>query len=101
MPSLRNILSDRLYLSAVGIVVVFLIAVAYLFAAVLDQPLTSRPVNVDVELEQTGGLFEGSAVTYRGVKIGKVSTMTVARRYTAVPQEPAAGPALRPSMRRT
>lgn len=73
MPSLRNILSDRLYLSAVGIVVVFLIAVAYLFAAVLDQPLTSRPVNVDVELEQTGGLFEGSAVTYRGVKVGKVT----------------------------
>lgn len=73
MPSLRNILSDRLYLSAVGIVVVFLVAVAYLFAAVLDQPLTSRPVTVEVELEQTGGLFEGSAVTYRGIKVGKVT----------------------------
>ncbi|MDZ5620499.1 MlaD family protein [Nocardioides bizhenqiangii] len=75
MTSVRSILSDRLYLSAVGIVVVFLIAVAYLFAAVLDQPLTSRPVNVDVELEQTGGLFEGSAVTYRGIKVGKVTTI--------------------------
>jgi virulence factor Mce-like protein len=73
MTRLRNLLSDRLYLSAVGIVVVFLITIAYLFAAVLDQPLTSRPVTVDVELEQTGGLFEGSAVTYRGIKVGKVT----------------------------
>ena len=73
MPSVRNILTDRLYLSAVGIVVVFLVAIAYLFAAVLDQPLTERPVKVEVELEQTGGLFEGSVVTYRGVKVGKVT----------------------------
>ena len=73
MPSLRNILSDRLYLSAVGVVVVFLVAIAYLFAAVLDQPLTSRPITLEVHLEQTGGLFEGSAVTYRGIKVGKVT----------------------------
>ncbi|WP_183093371.1 MCE family protein [Nocardioides stalactiti] len=73
MPSVRNILTDRLYLSAVGVVVVFLLAVAYLFAAVLDQPLTSRATNLKVELEQTGGLFEGSAVTYRGIKVGKVT----------------------------
>ncbi len=73
MPSLRGILTDRLYLSAVGVVVVFIIAIAYLFAAVLDQPLTSRPVTVEVELEQTGGLFEGSVATYRGVKVGKVT----------------------------
>jgi len=78
MPSVRSILTDRLYLSAVGIVVVFLIAIAYIFAAVLDQPLTSRPVTVDVELEQTGGLFEGSAVTYRGIKVGKVTEIVPA-----------------------
>ena len=73
MPSLRNILTDRLYLSAVGVVVVFLVAIAYLFAAVLDQPLTSRPITLEVHLKQTGGLFEGSAVTYRGIKVGKVT----------------------------
>ena len=78
MPSLRNILTDRLYLSAVGVVVVFLVAVAYLFAAVLDQPLTSRPLTLKVELEQTGGLFEGSAVTYRGIKVGKVTEIVPA-----------------------
>ncbi|KAA1429115.1 MCE family protein [Nocardioides antri] len=78
MQSLRNILTDRLYLSAVGVVVVFLVAIAYLFAAVLDQPLTSRPLTLKVELEQTGGLFEGSAVTYRGIKVGKVTEIVPA-----------------------
>ncbi|KAA1416362.1 MCE family protein [Nocardioides humilatus] len=73
MPSVRSILTDRLYLSAVGVVLVFLVAIAYLFAAVLDQPLTSRPITLKVELQQTGGLFEGSVATYRGIKVGKVT----------------------------
>lgn len=71
----RKILGDRLLLSAVGVVVVFALAVMYIFAAVLDQPLTSRPVTVDVELPQSGGLFEGSNVTYRGVQVGKVTSV--------------------------
>ncbi len=70
---MRKILFDRLYLSVVGIVLVLLVTVAYLFAEVLDQPLTSKPITLDVQLEQTGGLFEGSAVTYRGIKVGKVT----------------------------
>jgi virulence factor Mce-like protein len=52
------------------------LCVAYLFAAVLDRPLTSRPVGVTVMLDNTGGLFEGSAVTYRGVKVGRVTDIT-------------------------
>lgn len=70
---INKVLGDRLWASAVGVVVVLALAIAYLFAAVLDAPLTERPVTLDVELEQTGGLFEGSAVTYRGVKVGKVN----------------------------
>ncbi|GAA3833806.1 MlaD family protein [Nocardioides panacisoli] len=68
-----KLLTDKLVLSAVGVVVVFLFAVAYIFSAVLDQPLTSRPVTVTVDLAQSGGLFEGSNVTYRGVQVGKVT----------------------------
>jgi phospholipid/cholesterol/gamma-HCH transport system substrate-binding protein len=67
------VLANRLYLSALGVLMVFVVCVAYLFASVLDQPLTSRPVDVTVHLRSAGGLFEGSAVTYRGVKIGKVT----------------------------
>lgn len=69
----KKILGNRLYLSLVGVIAVFFVAVAYIFGAVLDQPLTSRPVSVSVQLPQTGGLFEGSSVTYRGVKVGKVT----------------------------
>lgn len=72
---MMKVLGNRLYLSLIGIVVVLVLAVAYIFAEVLDQPLTSRPVEVKVELAQTGGLFEGSAVTYRGIKIGKVTSI--------------------------
>ncbi|GAB2988357.1 MCE family protein [Nocardioides montaniterrae] len=69
----KKILTDKLYLSVVGIVLVFILAVAYIFSAVLSEPLTSRPKTVSVDLAQTGGLFEGSQVTYRGVRIGKVT----------------------------
>ena len=73
-----KVLGDRLYLSVLGIVAVLVLTVAYLFAEVLDRPLTSRPDTVRVELAQTGGLFEGSAVTYRGVKVGKVGAIVPA-----------------------
>lgn len=43
----------------------------------IDQ-LRGRGYTVHVLLPASGGLFEGSEVTYRGVKIGKVSAMTVA-----------------------
>lgn len=60
-------------LSAVGIVYV---ASAYLgfVDAVLGRGYTLR-----VSLPASGGLFEGSEATYRGVKIGKVEEMTVTR----------------------
>lgn len=70
---MRKFFADKLLLSAASVVVVFVLAVAYIFSQVLDQPLTSRPVTVNVELKQSGGLFEGSSVTYRGVAIGKVT----------------------------
>ena len=75
---IRKVLGNRLYLSAVGVALVLVVCVAYLFAAVLDQPLTSRPKQVTVAMQSTGGLFEGSAVTYRGIKIGRVTTIEMA-----------------------
>ncbi|WP_028650774.1 MCE family protein [Nocardioides halotolerans] len=73
MSGVPAVFRDRLYLSAVGVLLVFVVGIAYLFGAVLDEPLTSRPDRVTVELSATGGLFEGSVVTYRGVKVGKVT----------------------------
>ena len=57
-------------LSAVGIVY---IAGSYL--GLVDRVL-GRGLHVHATLPSSGGLFEGSEVTYRGVKIGRVSAMS-------------------------
>lgn len=57
-------------LSAVGIVY---ITASYL--GFVDKVL-GRGITVQATLPTSGGLFEGSEVTYRGVKIGKVSRMS-------------------------
>lgn len=59
-----------LVLSAVGIVYV---AAAYL--GFVDKVL-GRGLDVEATLPVSGGLFQGSAVTYRGVKIGKITDMS-------------------------
>ena len=60
-----------LVLSAVGIVYV---AGSYL--GIVDRVL-GRGLTVHATLPASGGLFVGSEVTYRGVKVGKVSDMDV------------------------
>ncbi|MCW2857405.1 MAG: MCE-family protein MceF [Marmoricola sp.] len=69
------IFKDRLWQSFFGVVLVLIITLAYLFSSVLGTPLLGGTKVVKVEMAATGGLFEGSAVTYRGVKIGKVRTI--------------------------
>ncbi len=58
-------------------VVLSAIGITYVTATYLGlvDRVTGRDLNVTVTLPQSGGLFEGSEVTYRGVKIGKISTM--------------------------
>jgi virulence factor Mce-like protein len=64
---------NRLYLSLIGVIAVFLATISYLITQTLDTPLLNRPDKVIVELPSTGGIYEGSSVTYRGMKIGKIS----------------------------
>ncbi len=58
-------------------VVLSAIGITYVTATYLGlvDRVTGRDLNVTVTLPQSGGLFEGSEVTYRGVKIGKISAM--------------------------
>lgn len=72
-----RILTDRLWQSLIGVLLVLLLTVAYLFNSVLDTPLLGGTKVIQVEMASTGGLFEGSAVTYRGVKVGKVRTIVL------------------------
>ena len=60
-------------LSAVGIVYV---TASYL--GFVDRVL-GRGLTVTATLPSSGGLFEGSEVTYRGVKVGKVAAMRTSR----------------------
>lgn len=59
-----------LVLSAVGIVYI-----AGTYLGLVDRVL-GRGITVHATLPTSGGLFEGSSVTYRGVKVGKVAQMS-------------------------
>ena len=54
------------------------VGITYISASYLGfvDKLLGRGYTVHATLPTSGGLFEGSEVTYRGVKIGKVSKMT-------------------------
>jgi virulence factor Mce-like protein len=75
MRNVKAMLTDRLWLSLIGVIVIFLLTLAYLYSNVLGTPLLRQTKVVKVEMVSTGGLFEGSAVTYRGVKVGKVRSI--------------------------
>jgi len=64
---------SRNVLSLAGLATALVLCLVYLSLQVLQTPVTSRPDTIRVELERTGGLFEGSAVTYRGLRVGRVS----------------------------
>lgn len=71
------LLRDRLWQSLIGVVAVFALTLVYLYSSVLDTPLLHGTRTIRVEMAATGGLFEGSAVTYRGVKVGKVHSINL------------------------
>jgi virulence factor Mce-like protein len=74
---MTGILRDRLWQSLFGVLLVLAVTVFYLFTSVLDTPLLHGTRTVRVEMASTGGLFEGSAVTYRGVKVGRVRAINL------------------------
>jgi phospholipid/cholesterol/gamma-HCH transport system substrate-binding protein len=70
---------DKLSLSFVALIVVFLLLIAYMVTSVLKLPLTGSPDRVTVHLKTTGGLFEGSPVDYRGSRVGTISSIMVGK----------------------
>lgn len=65
----------KYWLSAGGIVTALVLCLLYLFAVALRTPLTEPRVFVTVDLPRSGGLYEGSEATYRGVRVGKVTQL--------------------------
>jgi len=74
---MRKVFGNKLLLSLFGVIGVFLVSLAFLFGSVLDTPLTHRPPTVVVDLTSTGGLYTGSAATYRGVNVGRVTEISL------------------------
>lgn len=62
-------------LSIASIITTFVLCLLYLFGVALKTPLTKPRVNVDVLLPLSGGVYEGSEVTYRGMRVGRVTTL--------------------------
>lgn len=69
---MRRALPLKHVVGAVGLVMVLVLTLVYLYTNVLGGSVGSRPIHVTVSMTQTGGLFEGSSVAYRGVRVGSV-----------------------------
>ncbi len=65
----------KFILSGTGIALALVLCVFYIFAEVLKTPLLEEAPTLQVELTRTGGLFEGSLATFRGVRVGKVRSI--------------------------
>ncbi len=60
-------------LGATGLAAVLVLTLVYLYTNVLGGSVGARPLHVAVVLEETGGLYVGSGVSYRGVRVGSVA----------------------------
>jgi phospholipid/cholesterol/gamma-HCH transport system substrate-binding protein len=69
----------KFILSGGGILLALALSVFYIFGAVLKTPLLEDSPTVTVEMPRTGGLFKGSQVTFRGVRVGKVTNLDLGR----------------------
>ncbi|GGK34049.1 MCE family protein [Nocardia camponoti] len=63
----------RITVANLGLVVVMILGSAYLGVAVLRVDPTKTRMHVTVELATSGGLTVNNDVTYRGVRVGRVS----------------------------
>lgn len=70
---------DKLAISFFALLAVFVLLLVYMLTAVLNLPLTGRPDRITVHMKTTGGLFKGSPVNYRGVRVGTVSDIQVGK----------------------
>lgn len=75
---MRRKIPQKHLISAVALIIVTIVSVAYLYSSVLQLSLTTQPKTLTVQLSKTGGLFERSGVTYRGVRVGTVKSIQLA-----------------------
>lgn len=72
---MRRQIAVKHVVSACALVATLALSLVYLYSGVIGQSVTKRANTITVTLDSTGGLFEGSGVTYRGVRVGRVGTI--------------------------
>lgn len=77
---LKKILTDKLLLSLLGVIAVFLASVAWIISGVVGQPLFRGTPSIKADLTETGGLYVGSPVSYHGVNVGKVTAINLVNK---------------------
>jgi phospholipid/cholesterol/gamma-HCH transport system substrate-binding protein len=68
----------------VGLLVVVVVGVWYIFFDVLQYRVISQPFAVTVLMPSAGGLYSGADVTYRGVTVGTVTALNLSASQVAV-----------------
>ncbi len=68
----------KLIFGAVVLAGVFFVCVALILGWILQAPIGKERAEITVSMPRTGGLFEGSSATYRGVAIGRVTKIDLA-----------------------
>lgn len=63
----------KLVIGALALGGVFFLCIALLLSWILKAPIGQDRPEITVTMPRTGGLFEGSAATYRGVEVGRVT----------------------------
>ena len=67
----RNMVLAQLLVFAL----ISVLVIGYALFGLLHVRLTSKPFPVTVELASAGGIFDGAEVAYRGVQVGRVSSV--------------------------
>lgn len=77
-------ITRRVALKLVAFVVIGVVATVHLLSTYVGVAPFRDDVRVTIALTDASGLFEGSEVTYRGVRVGRVEEMTVTDAGTDV-----------------
>lgn len=67
----------KLIFGAAVLAGVLLLCLVLLFAWILQAPLGEQRDEISVTMPRTGGLFEGSSASYRGVEVGTVESIVL------------------------
>jgi phospholipid/cholesterol/gamma-HCH transport system substrate-binding protein len=76
------VITSRTKKQLLAFVFITLVGVSYVGAryARLDRLVYDSAFSVNAEFADSGGIFTGAEVTYRGVKVGQVSDMKLTHR---------------------